>query len=57
MRGKVVSGQLLREPMFVTDLVQHVDALDVPVYFVHGGHDLTCSDTGAKALFDGLAAL
>lgn len=43
-RGKLESGvSPLWNDMLRTDLAEQVPALDVPVYFLHGVHDYTCS--------------
>ena len=47
---------LLRDTMFATDLSQVVTELDVPVYFLHGKYDYTCSYTLAKAYLEKLKA-
>ncbi len=39
-----------------TDLSQAVPALEIPVYFLEGVHDYTCSYTEAKAYFEKLDA-
>lgn len=48
-RGKVRSGTLLRGSMFSLDLRELVPALEVPVYFLHGVYDYTCSYELARA--------
>jgi pimeloyl-ACP methyl ester carboxylesterase len=42
--------------MLATDLSTEVKELSVPVYFVEGIYDYTCSYTLAKAYFDKLKA-
>ena len=55
--GKASSGvaSLWRE-MISTDLSQETPKLDLPVYFMEGIYDYTCSYTEAKAYFDILQA-
>ena len=55
-RGKFFSQSILRDKMFATDLTKQVTALDLPVYFLHGRYDYTCSYTLAKAYFEQLKA-
>ena len=55
-RGKIFSSDLLRDPMFATDLTRQVTALQIPVYFFHGRYDYTCSYTLAKAYYEELEA-
>ena len=51
-RGKANSGvSILWEKMLLTDLKIEVPKLDVPVYFLHGIYDYTCSYTEAKLYF------
>jgi len=56
-RGKAASGvsSMWRE-MLATDLADHVPEVGVPVYFLHGVHDYTCTYAEASAYFDSLAA-
>ena len=56
-RAKFSSGvsSLWRENI-TTDLSQAVPALNIPVYFLEGIHDYTCSYTEAKAYFEKLNA-
>ena len=42
--------------MLATDLAKQVPELDLPVYFLHGIYDYTCSYTEAKAYFEQLKA-
>ena len=55
-RGKVRSGTLLRGPMFSLDLRELVPALEVPVYFLHGVYDYTCSYELARAYAEAIDA-
>lgn len=55
-RGKVFSMRRLRDEMFATDLKRVVDDVPLPVYFVHGRYDYTCSYPEARAFFDSLKA-
>jgi pimeloyl-ACP methyl ester carboxylesterase len=56
-RGKFRSGvSPLWETMLATDLNQQVPQLDLPVYFIHGIYDYTCSYTLAKSYFERLKA-
>jgi len=56
-RGKALSGvSFLWQTMLTTNLVDRVPALDVPVYFLHGVFDFTCSYAVAKTYFDSLSA-
>jgi len=55
-RGKMSSMHLLRDTMFATDLTHLVTELDVPVYFLHGKYDYTCSYALAKAYLGKLKA-
>jgi pimeloyl-ACP methyl ester carboxylesterase len=55
--GKASSGvSSLWDEMLATDLSKKLSALDLPVYFVHGRYDYTCSYTEAKAYFEKLQA-
>jgi pimeloyl-ACP methyl ester carboxylesterase len=42
--------------MLATDLAEEVPAVGVPVYFLHGVHDYTCTYTEASTYFDSLTA-
>ena len=42
--------------MLATDLAEQVPELELPVYFLHGIYDYTCSYTEAKAYFEKLKA-
>lgn len=55
-RGKVFSMKMLRNTAFATDLTQQVTALDLPVYFLSGAYDYTCSYTLAKSYLEKLKA-
>jgi len=56
-RGKSSSGiSSLWDEMTSTDLSQAVTELEVPVYFLEGIYDYTCSYTEAKAYFEKLNA-
>ena len=46
----------LWDTMLATDLAKQVPELDLPVYFLHGIYDYTCSYTEAKAYFEKLKA-
>jgi pimeloyl-ACP methyl ester carboxylesterase len=56
-RGKAASGvsSMWRE-ILATDLADHVPEVGVPVYFLHGVHDYTCTYAEASTYFDSLAA-
>jgi pimeloyl-ACP methyl ester carboxylesterase len=55
--GKFHAGVgYLWENMLATDLVKRVPELDLPVYFLHGIYDYTCSYTLAKSYFEQLKA-
>ena len=55
--GKFHAGAgYLWESMLATDLAKQVPELDLPVYFLHGIYDYTCSYTEAKAYFEKLKA-
>jgi pimeloyl-ACP methyl ester carboxylesterase len=54
-RGKSSSGiSSLWDEMTSTDLSQEVTELDIPIYFLEGIHDYTCSYTEAKAYYEKL---
>ena len=56
-RGKSSSGiSSLWDEMTSTDLSQELTDLKVPVYFLEGVYDYTCSYTEAKAYFEKLNA-
>ena len=56
-RGKAVSGvSFLWQTMITMDLADRVPVLKIPVYFVHGVFDYTCSYTEAKIYFSKLQA-
>jgi pimeloyl-ACP methyl ester carboxylesterase len=56
-RAKAKSGMaLLADDMLATDLGQEVTELSVPVYFLEGIYDYTCSYTLAKEYFKQLKA-
>jgi pimeloyl-ACP methyl ester carboxylesterase len=56
-RGKVMAGvSILWKDNLATDLSKTLPALDLPVYFLHGVYDYTCSYTEAKAYFEVLKA-
>jgi pimeloyl-ACP methyl ester carboxylesterase len=55
-RGKLFSHALLWDEMLATDLTQQVTALELPVYFLHGQFDYTCSYALAHAYFEQLQA-
>ncbi|MDO9084790.1 MAG: alpha/beta hydrolase [Anaerolineaceae bacterium] len=55
-RGKSFSAGYLRNEMFSIDLTQKVQTLDLPVYFLHGKYDYTCSYDMANDYLDELQA-
>ena len=56
-RGKFGAGvSSLWSEMITTDLATTVTELSIPVYFLHGIYDYTCSYTEAKAYFDVIRA-
>ena len=56
-RGKFHAGVgYLWESMIATDLARQVPQLGLPVYFLHGIYDYTCSYTEAKAYLEHLKA-
>jgi pimeloyl-ACP methyl ester carboxylesterase len=55
-RGKLFSHAILWDEMIATDLTQKVTALNLPVYFLHGRYDYTCSYDLAKAYFTQITA-
>jgi pimeloyl-ACP methyl ester carboxylesterase len=56
-RGKAATGvsSMWRE-ILATDLAEHVPGVGVPVYFLHGVHDYTCTYAEASTYFDSLTA-
>ncbi len=44
------------DQMLVTDLAEVVSELHLPIYFLHGIHDYTCSYTGARSYLEQLKA-
>jgi pimeloyl-ACP methyl ester carboxylesterase len=55
--AKARSGaSVVWDAMVATDLRQRVREVGVPVYFLHGVHDYTCSYTLARTYFEELAA-
>jgi pimeloyl-ACP methyl ester carboxylesterase len=56
-RGKASAGiSVVWDEMLATDLSNKVPTLDLPVYFLHGIYDYTCSYTEAGAYFERLSA-
>jgi pimeloyl-ACP methyl ester carboxylesterase len=56
-RGKAQSGaSIIWAEMLSTDLGKAVPEVNVPIYFMHGIYDYTCSYTEAKKYFDALNA-
>lgn len=56
-RGKASSGiSSLWDEMITTDLSKKLPELALPVYFLHGIYDYTCSYNEAKAYFEVLRA-
>jgi pimeloyl-ACP methyl ester carboxylesterase len=56
-RGKARTGvSSMWKEMVVTDLSKQVTELDIPVYFLHGVYDYTCSYTVAQSYFEALQA-
>jgi pimeloyl-ACP methyl ester carboxylesterase len=56
-RGKSSSGiSVVWNDIIATDLSKKVPALKIPVYFIEGIYDYTCSFTEAKNYFDKLTA-
>ena len=51
-RGKIFSHGILWNEMIATDLTQQVTELEIPVYFLHGVYDYTCSYPLAKSYFE-----
>jgi pimeloyl-ACP methyl ester carboxylesterase len=55
--AKATSGaSVVWDAMLATDLRQRVPEVRVPVYFLHGVHDYTCSYVLARGYFDRLTA-
>jgi pimeloyl-ACP methyl ester carboxylesterase len=55
--GKAKSGvSVLWDEMIRTDLAESTPELQIPVYFLHGVYDYTCSYPVAKGYFDTLSA-
>ena len=56
-RGKAATGvSSMWKEMLAIDLAEHVPEVGVPVYFLHGVHDYTCTYAEASAYFDSLTA-
>jgi len=56
-RGKITSGvSSMWTGMLATSLLDRIPRVDVPVYFLHGAHDLTCSPHVARAYLDAVDA-
>jgi pimeloyl-ACP methyl ester carboxylesterase len=56
-RGKAATGvSSMWKEMLATDLGEEVPAVGVPVYFLHGVHDYTCTYAEASTYFDRLTA-
>jgi pimeloyl-ACP methyl ester carboxylesterase len=56
-RGKADSGvSMLWGSMLATDLSKEVPQLDIPVYFLEGIYDHTCTYSVARSYFEGLRA-
>jgi len=56
-RAKAKAGvSFAWQSMTTTDLAKTVPALEIPVYFFHGRHDLTCAYDVAKSYFEKLEA-
>jgi pimeloyl-ACP methyl ester carboxylesterase len=56
-RGKAAMGvSSMWKEMLAVDLAEHIPRVDVPVYFLHGVHDYTCTYTEASTYFDNLTA-
>ncbi len=56
-RGKFASGpSILWDEMTTTDLAEQVTEFDLPVYFLQGIYDYTCSYALARAYFEKLRA-
>jgi pimeloyl-ACP methyl ester carboxylesterase len=55
-RGKFFSHAILWNEMLATDLTQQMTELKVPVYFLHGRYDYTCSYPLARSYLEQLKA-
>jgi pimeloyl-ACP methyl ester carboxylesterase len=56
-RGKAATGvSIMWKEMLATDLAERVPRVGVPVYFLHGAHDYTCTYAEASIYFDRLTA-
>jgi pimeloyl-ACP methyl ester carboxylesterase len=56
-RGKIRTGvSVVWDEIMKTDLTRHVPALEIPVYFLEGRYDYTCSYALAKDYFSKLKA-
>ncbi|MFO7692255.1 MAG: alpha/beta hydrolase [Vicinamibacterales bacterium] len=56
-RGKAATGvSSMWKDMLAIDLAEHIPAVAVPVYFLHGVHDYTCTCAEASSYFDSLTA-
>ena len=56
-RGKAATGvSSMWADILATDLAEHIPRVDVPVYFLHGVHDWTCTRAEASSYFDSLTA-
>jgi pimeloyl-ACP methyl ester carboxylesterase len=56
-RGKAATGvSVMWREILATDLAEHLPEVGVPVYFLHGVHDYTCTYAEASTYFDSLTA-
>ena len=56
-RGKAATGvSAMWKEILATDLAERVPRVGVPVYFLHGVHDYTCTYAEASIYFDSLTA-
>jgi pimeloyl-ACP methyl ester carboxylesterase len=56
-RGKAAMGVSgLWQDMLASDLAQRIPRVDIPVYFLHGVHDYTCTYAEAMTYFERLIA-
>jgi pimeloyl-ACP methyl ester carboxylesterase len=56
-RGKAATGvSSMWKEILATDLAERVPGVGVPVYFLHGAHDYTCTCAEASGYFEGLTA-
>jgi pimeloyl-ACP methyl ester carboxylesterase len=56
-RGKAATGvSSMWTDILAVDLAEHIPRVDVPVYFLHGVHDYTCTCAEASGYFDSLTA-